>query len=57
MYEVFHNIIIYNISSLKSMLLFNPNTSVFSTSEAMTGRTAPSSDGLLAEVSWGFPQL
>ena len=25
--------------------------------EAMTGRTAPSSDGLLAEVFWGFPQL
>ena len=22
--------------------------------EAMTGRTAPSSDGLLAEVFWGF---
>ena len=26
-------------------------------SEAMTGRTAPSSDGLLAEVFWGFPRL
>ena len=25
--------------------------------EAMTVRTAPSSDGLLAEVFWGFPQL
>ena len=25
--------------------------------EAMTGRIAPSSDGLLAEVFWGFPQL
>ena len=25
--------------------------------EAMTGRTAPSSDGLLAEVIWGSPQL
>ena len=25
--------------------------------EAMTGRTIPSSDGLLAEVFWGFPQL
>ena len=25
--------------------------------EGMTGRTAPSSDGLLAEVFWGFPQL
>ena len=25
--------------------------------EAMTCRTAPSSDGLLAEVFWGFPQL
>ena len=25
--------------------------------EAMTGRTAPLSDGLLAEVFWGFPQL
>ena len=25
--------------------------------EAMTGPTAPSSDGLLAEVFWGFPQL
>ena len=25
--------------------------------EAMTGRTAPSSDGLLVEVFWGFPQL
>jgi hypothetical protein len=25
--------------------------------EAMTGRTVPSSDGLLAEVFWGFPQL
>ena len=25
--------------------------------EAMTGRTAPSSDCLLAEVSWGFPRL
>ena len=25
--------------------------------EAMTGRTAPSSDGLLAEVYWNFPQL
>ena len=25
--------------------------------EAMTGRTAPSSDGLLAEVFWGFPWL
>ena len=25
--------------------------------EAMTGRTAPSSDGLLAEVFQGFPQL
>ena len=25
--------------------------------EAMTGRTAPTSDGLLAEVFWGFPQL
>ena len=25
--------------------------------EAMTGRTAPSSDGLLAEVFWGFPRL
>ena len=25
--------------------------------EAMTSRTAPSSDGLLAEVFWGFPQL
>ena len=25
--------------------------------EAMTGHTAPSSDGLLAEVFWGFPQL
>ena len=25
--------------------------------EAMIGRTAPSSDGLLAEVFWGFPQL
>ena len=25
--------------------------------EAMTGRTAPSSYGLLAEVFWGFPQL
>ena len=24
--------------------------------EAMTGRTAPSSDGLLAEVFWGFSQ-
>ena len=23
----------------------------------MTGHTAPSSDGLLAEVFWGFPQL
>ena len=26
-------------------------------SEAMTCRTAPSLDGLLAEVFWGFPQL
>ena len=25
--------------------------------EAMTGRTAPSSDGLLPEVFWGFPRL
>ena len=25
--------------------------------EVMIGRTAPSSDGLLAEVFWGFPQL
>ena len=25
--------------------------------EAMTSRTAPSSDGLLAEVFWGFPRL
>ena len=25
--------------------------------EAMTGRTAPSSNGLLAEIFWGFPQL
>ena len=25
--------------------------------EAMIGRTAPSSDGLLAEVFWGFPRL
>ena len=25
--------------------------------EAMTGRTVPSSDGLLTEVFWGFPQL
>ena len=25
--------------------------------EAMTGRTAPSSDGVLAEVFWGFTQL
>ena len=25
--------------------------------EAITGRTAPSSDGLLAEVLWCFPQL
>ena len=25
--------------------------------EAMTGLTAPSSDGLLAEVFWGFTQL
>ena len=25
--------------------------------EVMTGRTAPSSDGLLAEVFWGFPRL
>ena len=25
--------------------------------EAITGLTAPSSDGLLAEVYWGFPQL
>ena len=25
--------------------------------EAMTGRTAPSSDSLLAEVFWGFPRL
>ena len=25
--------------------------------EAMTGCTAPSSDALLAEVFWGFPQL
>ena len=25
--------------------------------EAMTGRSAPSSDGLLAEVFWGFPRL
>ena len=25
--------------------------------EAMTGRMAPSSDGLLAEVFWGFPRL
>ena len=25
--------------------------------EAMTGHTAPSSDGLLAEVFWGFPEL
>ena len=25
--------------------------------EAMTGRTAPSSDGLLAENFWGFPRL
>ena len=25
--------------------------------EAMTGRTALSSDGLLAAVFWGFPQL
>ena len=25
--------------------------------EAMTGRTAPSSDRLLAEVFWGFPRL
>ena len=25
--------------------------------EAMTGRTAPSADGLLAEVFWGFPRL
>ena len=25
--------------------------------EAMTGRTAASSDGVLAEVFWGFPQL
>ena len=25
--------------------------------KAMTGRTAPSSDGLLAEVFWGFPRL
>ena len=25
--------------------------------DAMTGLTAPSSDGLLAEVFWGFPQL
>jgi hypothetical protein len=24
---------------------------------AMTGRTAPSSGGLLAEVFWGFPRL
>ena len=25
--------------------------------KAMTGRAAPSSDGLLAEVFWGFPLL
>ena len=25
--------------------------------EAMSGRTAPSSDGLLDEVFWGFPRL
>ena len=25
--------------------------------EAMTGRTAPSIDALLAKVFWGFPQL
>ena len=25
--------------------------------EATTGRTAPSPDGLLAEVFWGFPRL
>ena len=25
--------------------------------EAMSGRTAPSSDGLLAKVFWGSPQL
>ena len=25
--------------------------------EAITGRTATSSDGLLAEVFWGFPRL
>ena len=25
--------------------------------EAMTDRTAPSSDGLLAEVFWGFSEL
>ena len=25
--------------------------------DVMTGRTAPSSEGLLAEVFWGFPQL
>ena len=25
--------------------------------EAMTGRIAPSSEGLLAEGFWGFPQL
>ena len=25
--------------------------------DTMTGRTVPSSDGLLAEVFWGFPRL
>ena len=56
-------LILNTASFLPSFLpdvLCNPTDSIWRKGtpfEEMTGRTAPSSDGLLAEVFWGFPQL
>ena len=44
---------IYNKSISPTDLIWRKGTPF----EAMIGRTAPSSDGLLAEVFWGFPRL
>ena len=47
-------------SSPLADVLFDPTDLIWRKGaplEAMTGRTAPSSDGVLAEVFWGFPQL
>ena len=49
-----------SICYLSSPFLSDPTDLILrkgTPSEAMTGRTAPSSDGFLADVFCGFPQL